>query len=254
MIYKVFLAPTKNIHPSPFRNETVSFPEFITEAEGIVETLRKKKLEELVEIMGISTEIATINHDRFIKWKKSKGEKEAYHAISMYAGEAFKAFDFKSLPLSAHQKLQNNLFILSGLYGILKPFDLVYPYRLEIGLGISSSNEYHNFYAYWKTKVFQYLDANLSEKDVLVNLSSQEYSKVINFNDLRRRVIVPSFMEIKKGKPQVVSFFSKNARGKMARFIIDNAIQNDNDLKSFSDGGYSYDPNMSTTSDWVFIR
>jgi cytoplasmic iron level regulating protein YaaA (DUF328/UPF0246 family) len=146
------------------------------------------------------------------------------------------------------------LFILSGLYGILKPFDIITPYRLEIGLSFAPSHEKKNLYAFWQEKIHQYLMSNLVENDVLVNLTSQEYAKVLDFKNLGFRRITPNFKEFNNGNYKMVMMYAKNARGKMARYILDNDIQNDEDLKRFQVDGYSFDEKNSSHSEWLFVR
>ncbi len=254
MSYKVFLSPTKNINSLPFRYEVVSNPYFRKEAKYLVDQLKKKKLSELVELMHISEELAKLTYERFNKWKMNPEDALSFHAIEMYAGEAFKAFDFQSIESNNYTKLQNNLFILSGLYGILKPFDIVSPYRLEIGLSFAPSAEKKNLYAFWQEKIHKYLMSNLIENDVLVNLASQEYAKVLDFKNLGFRKITPNFKEFNSGNYKMVMMYAKNARGKMARYIIENDIKDDEDLKCFQVDGYTFDEKKSSHSEWLFVR
>jgi cytoplasmic iron level regulating protein YaaA (DUF328/UPF0246 family) len=254
MIYKVFLAPTKIINPLATEHQIISIPVLSEEAEYLVNELKTKRVEELSKMMKISIEVARINMDRFKKWRKSTGENEEYHAIQMYAGEAFKAFDYKSLDERFHQKMQATLFILSGLYGVLKPFDLIYPYRLEMGLNYSPSKQHRNLYNYWNEKLVSYFDHQLKKDDVIINLASQEYTKAVDLNKLGRRVITPHFKEFKNGNYTMVMMFAKKARGKMARFIVENEINRDEDLKLYCLDGYSFSESLSTENDWLFIR
>ncbi len=254
MKFKILLSPTKNTNSVPIRNRIVSIPMFIQEAEYIVKDLKKMNVDQLAKMMSISTKIAELNIDRFNNWRISCGVDEEFHAIQMYSGEAFKAFDFSSLKDHYHARTQETLFILSGLYGILKPFDLIYPYRLEMGLNYSPNSADRNLYKFWSEKLTQFLDVNLKKDDVIFNLASQEYSNVIDFKKLGRRVITPQFKEFKKNKYSNVSMFSKSARGKMARFIIENDIKQDKDLKSFNLDGYSFSEKLSADNEWVFVR
>ncbi len=254
MSYKVFLSPTKNINPTPKRYEIVSTPCFNEEAKYLVDQLKTKTTNELVELMHISKELANLTYERFQNWKMNPENALSFHAITMYAGEAFKAFDFESLERNNYMKLQHNLFILSGLYGILKPFDIVSPYRLEIGLPFAPSNLKKNLYVFWQEKIHQFLTSNLVENDVLVILASQEYAKVLDFKNLGFRTITLNFKEYNDGNYKMVMMYAKNARGKMARYILDNDIQNDKDLKRFQVDGYSFDEKNSSHSEWLFVR
>ena len=254
MNFKIFLSPTKNTNLFSIRQKIVSIPQFNREAELIVEKLKTKKLEEIAKMMSISTKIAQLNLDRFNNWKKSCGSEEEFHAIQLYAGEAFKAFDFQTLDKRYFEKTQETLFIFSGLYGILKPFDLIYPYRLEMGLNYSPNSVDRNLCKFWSEKLTQFLEINLKKDDVIFNLASQEYSNVIDFKKLERRVITPHFKEFKNEKYASISMFSKNARGKMARFLIENELKTIQDLKSYNLDGYSYNEKLSNDNDWVFVR
>jgi cytoplasmic iron level regulating protein YaaA (DUF328/UPF0246 family) len=153
-----------------------------------------------------------------------------------------------------YENLQNSLLILSGLYGVLKPFDLIYPYRLEMGLPYSPSKEFQNLYQFWNKKLMNYFQKNLKENDVIINLASLEYTKAISLNNLGFRVISPNFQEFKNGKYSMVAMFSKNARGKMARYILENQFSEIENLKAFNHDGYSYDEKISTNDKWFFVR
>ena len=254
MSYKVLLAPTKNIHSIPFRNQIVTVPHFMSEAKSLIDNLKTKSIEELSSLMGISHDMALLNSIRYKQWKKSSDEPTAYHAIQMYAGEAFKAFDFDTIDARLHVKLQQNLFILSGLYGILRPFDLIYPYRLEMGLRFSPSTNFNNLYSFWEEKLGTYFEKLVSKEDVLINLASKEYTKVFDFNKLKYRVITPHFKEYKDGNYQMVMMYAKNARGTMARYVIENNIQSDDDLKRYKLDGYVFNSELSSDMEWFFIR
>jgi len=254
MNFKILLAPTKNINPFPIRQEIVSLPFFASEAENIVRDIKTKNAEELSHLMSISHKIAELNLDRFQNWKKSFGGDEELHAIQMYSGEAFKAFDFPTLNSRFHEKTQEKLFILSGLYGILKPFDLVYPYRLEMGLNYSHEARFNNLHKFWSDRITRYLNNSIRSDELIINLASQEYSNVIDFKKVGSRVITPYFKELKKDKFSTVSIFSKNARGKMARFIIENEMKSEQDLKLYNLDGYLFKEELSTDDNWVFVR
>ena len=254
MDFKLFLSPTKNVNQNPIRQKIVSLPNFSKEAESLVNVLKKYDVDDFCELMSISNKIAKLNLDRFNNWKKSCGSEEEFHAIQMYAGEAFKAFDFQSMNSCYFDKMQESIIILSGLYGLLKPFDLVYPYRLEMGLNYSHEVGYRNLHHFWSERLTSFLDKILKKDEVIFNLASQEYSKVIDFKKLGRSVITPHFKEFKNGKYAVNSMFSKNARGKMARFLMENELKIVQDLKSYNLEGYSYDDKLSNDNDWVFVR
>lgn len=254
MNFKLFLSPTKNINQYPIRQKFISFPQFSKEAESLVNGLKKNNVDDIAKLMTISNKIAQLNLDRFNNWRISCGAEGEYHAIQMYAGEAFKAFDFQSMDNRYHDKMQESLFIFSGLYGILRPLDLVYPYRLEMGLNYSPGVGFRNLYHFWSERLTGFLDEKLRKDELIFNLASQEYSTVIDFKKLGRSIITPHFKEFKNEKYTSISMFSKNARGKMARFLIENELKTVQDLKSYNLDGYSYDDKLSNDNDWVFVR
>ena len=253
MKYKVFLSPTKNLNNLPFRDKIASIPHFLKEANYLVQRLKHKKPNDLIKLMSVSDEIANTTYDRFQTWDTDFSE-NSFYAIKMYAGEAFKAFDFETLNKIYHRKLQDSLFILSGLYGVLKPFDLVHPYRLEIGLPFSPSAQHKNLYSFWESKILNFLKVNLKKDDIIVNLASKEYYKVLNINKLPFHVVTPQFKEYNNGSHKMVMMYAKNARGKMARYIIENEIKIEDDLKKYNLDGYHFDEKLSTSTDWLFVR
>jgi cytoplasmic iron level regulating protein YaaA (DUF328/UPF0246 family) len=151
-------------------------------------------------------------------------------------------------------KAQNSLRVLSGLYGMLKPFDLIYPYRLEMGTKWSVSDKAANLYQFWGMKVLKALEKQTDKSEVIVNLASTEYAKVIPFKQLKRTVITPIFKEFKGGEYKVVMMYAKNARGKMARFILENDFTSPEELKLFQVDGYQFNEALSDATNWVFVR
>ena len=169
-------------------------------------------------------------------------------------GEVYKGFDIHTLSKEEVERAQNNLRILSGLYGILKPMDLIYPYRLEMGTKWNITPKIKNLYAFWGTKIAQSLRSEMVEGEVLINLASSEYFKAVDLKTLDKRVITPHFKDFKNGQLKIVMMYAKHQRGAMARYIIQNNITNPEDLKMYNLDGYSFDVNSSTENDWVFTR
>lgn len=252
--FKIIISPAKNLYfDSSNNNHPTSYPRFQSKSKTIVDVLKKKKTSELAKLMNISLNLAEDNVSRFKAWRKSSGSNLETPAIKLFAGEVFRAFDFQSLQSDNYDKLSSRLRILSGLYGVLAPFDLIYPYRLEMGTRIAIGKDYNNLYEFWNDSLRNYFNEFLGD-DVLINLASNEYSKALSIKKSKFKVITPVFKEFKNGEYKTVMMYAKNARGKMARFLIDNDIQSLDDLKNFSEDNYRFQESMSGKDVFVFTR
>ena len=252
--FKIIISPAKNLNfdSSNFEYST-SYPLFQSKSKTIVNFIKKKKSSELAELMNISLNLAEENMSRFHAWRLSSGSKLETPAIKLFAGEVFRAFDFQSLQPDKYDRLSKNLRILSGLYGVLSPFDLIYPYRLEMGTRIAIGKNNSNLYEFWRVSLNNYFHEFLQDK-VLINLASNEYSKALNIKKLKFKVITPIFKEFINGELKTVMMYAKNARGKMARFLIENDIKSIEEIKNYNRDGYCYDESISSKSDWIFTR
>jgi len=217
--------------------------------------LKKIKKVGLQELMDISVELATQTVQRFKQWKKASLQPEkAMLAVETFDGEVYRALNVASLDSSKFEVLNRNLRILSGLYGILKPFDLIYPYRLEMGTKFSPKEDQKNLYEFWGDKVTKTLKKDLEKDEVIINLASSEYFKVIRQNLLKNRIITPIFKEFKNGQYTTVMMYAKHARGAMTRYLIENQLEDIEELKLYDVDGYQYNDLQSTADEWVFIR
>jgi cytoplasmic iron level regulating protein YaaA (DUF328/UPF0246 family) len=229
-----------------------SKPLFHNDAIKINSELKKESIESLCDLMGISSKLGELNWTRnqdFIK--DSNYSKQAIFAFN---GDVYDGLDINSLDNEKHQLVNNIIRILSGLYGILKPFDHIKPYRLEMGSKFSINGN-KNLYDFWKSKVTNQLKSELAEDELIVNLASNEYFSVINSKEVSNKIISPQFKDFKNGTLKIISFYAKKARGLMSRFIIDNNVKSVNEILSFDSGGYSY--SKRDTADElkpVFIR
>lgn len=205
--------------------------------------------------MKLSPQLTDLNYHRYQQWEKPmKKEKEVKQAIALFNGAAYKGLDATSLSESELLALQDNLRILSGLYGILKPLDLIYPYRLEMGTKFAVDSKRKNLYAFWKDQLTDFLNKETTPDDTIVNLASTEYFKAIDTKKLQARVITPIFKEIKGDTYKVVMMYAKTARGKMLRYIVRENIENAEALKGYAVDGYSYNESLSSEQEWVFVR
>jgi cytoplasmic iron level regulating protein YaaA (DUF328/UPF0246 family) len=217
--------------------------------------LKKIKKVGLQELMDISLDLASQNVLRFKQWKKASLQPEnALTAVEVFDGEVYRALNVSTLDSSKYDVLNKDLRILSGLYGVLKPFDLIYPYRLEMGTKFSPKEDQKNLYEFWGDKVTKTLKKELEKDEVIINLASSEYFKVIRQNLLKNRIITPIFKEFKNGQYTTVMMYAKHARGAMTRYLIENQLSDVEELKMYDVDGYQYNDLQSTKDEWVFIR
>jgi cytoplasmic iron level regulating protein YaaA (DUF328/UPF0246 family) len=206
-----------------------------------------------MELMAISEKLADLNWQRNQDWQLPFTPENARPAIYTFDGEVYTGLDVYSLPVEKVAVLQDKLRILSGLYGILKPLDLMQAYRLEMGTSIViGSNK--NLYEFWKKSVTDYLNSELNKDELFVNLASNEYFSAVDAKKLKGAIITPEFKDYKDGKLKMISFFAKKARGLMVRYIIDTNAETVYDLKGFNYEGYAFDANLSEGNKLVFTR
>lgn len=251
---KIVISPAKSLNfesPLPVQKHTDSL--FLKEAETIQKTLKKKKPKQLMELMDISEKLADINWERNQNWSLPFTAENARPAIYAFDGDVYTGIDAYTLPVEKLQVLQAKLRILSGLYGILKPLDLMQPYRLEMGTSLPIGTK-KNLYDFWKKKVTQSLNDELQEHELFINLASNEYFSAVDTKTLKAPVITPEFKDYKDGKLKMISFFAKKARGLMVRYIIDTNAETIDDLKQFNYEGYAFDANLSKGTTLVFTR
>ena len=251
---KIVISPAKSLNfesPLPVQKHTDSL--FLKEAETIQKTLKKKKPKQLMELMDISEKLADLNWERNQNWSLPFTAENARPAIYAFDGDVYTGLDAYTLPVEKLEVLQAKLRILSGLYGILKPFDLMQPYRLEMGTSLPIGIK-KNLYDFWKKKVTQSLNDELQEHELFINLASNEYFSAVDTKTLKAPVITPEFKDYKDGKLKMISFFAKKARGLMVRYIIDTNAETIDDLKQFNYEGYAFDANLSKGNTLVFTR
>jgi cytoplasmic iron level regulating protein YaaA (DUF328/UPF0246 family) len=253
---KILLSPAKSLNSTcsvSLGNYTLPF--FQKEAILLGSKLKKIKPATLVKMMHISSDLATLNADRYAAWEfPTQPNESVFPAIFAFNGEAYRGLNAETLTVEELDKAQDRLRILSGLYGILKPMDLLVPYRLEMGTKWEITPNQKNLYSFWGDKLTTYLNNELTEGDVVVNLASNEYAKVIQPKKLSTRMVTPVFKEFKNGEYKTVMMYAKHARGKMTRYLIQNELDSIDQLKHYSEDGYLFDANLSTDNEWVFVR
>ena len=251
---KIVVSPAKSLNfesPLPIQNYTESL--FLKDAETIQKTLKKKKPKQLMELMDISEKLADLNWERNQNWSLPFTPENARPAVFAFDGDVYTGLDAYTIPTDKFPILEDKLRILSGLYGVLKPLDLMQPYRLEMGTSLSIGTK-KNLYEFWKKKVTSSLNSELQKDELFINLASNEYFSAVDTKTLKVPVITPEFKDYKDGKLKMISFFAKKARGLMVRYIIDTNAETIEDLKQFNYDGYAFDANLSKGNTLVFTR
>ena len=231
--------------------EIMSTPHFQKDADYLASKLSKLKPSELGKLMNISAKLAELNAMRYASWKNAPLKQ----AIFAYNGDVYDGLQASTLSLSEIDFAQQNLRIISGLYGLLQPLDAIKPYRIEMGTAFATPKG-ENLYKYWGERITDQLKKSMKITGdlVLVNLASQEYFAAINTKKLKARIISPSFKDKSNGSYAMISFFAKRARGMMSRFIISNTITEPEMLLGFDEGGYHFNHDLSKGDHWVFTR
>ncbi len=251
---KIVISPAKSLDfESKAPTEKYSMPVFLSEAERLNKVLRKKSAKSLGKLMSISDALARLNYERNQIWGLPFTLDNAKQAVYSFTGEVYRGLDMASMPLEDLGQLQDKLRILSGQYGLLKPLDLMQPYRLEMGTKLKVGTR-DNLYKFWGTSITRALNDELSEGELFLNLASNEYFKVLQPAELKVPVVTPVFKDLKNGRLMSIMTFAKHARGLMVRYIIDNKIDSLEGVKGFDRDGYAFDGNLSSDTELVFTR
>ena len=252
---KIVVSPAKSLDfETALPTQKHTEPSFLVEAEKLNNVLQKKSPKNLSDLMSISDKLAQLNWQRNQDWSLPFTQENARPAVYAFNGDVYTGLDGYTIPEDKLDILQDKLRILSGLYGILKPLDLIQPYRLEMGtkLKVGRSN---NLYEFWKKQLTEWLNNELQDDELFVNLASNEYFSAIDKKALKVPVITPQFKDWKGDKLKMISFFAKKARGMMVRYIIDTGAETIEDLKGFNYDGYGYSEEYTTKpSELVFVR
>ncbi len=252
----MLLSPAKTLdYASPLPTQAHSLPDFIPRSAELIALLREMSPAKVATLMQISDPLARLNAERYASWSKKFNFDNARQALLAFNGDVYEGLDAQSLNATQLAWAQDHLRILSGLYGVLRPLDLMQPYRLEMGTRMANKRG-KDLYAFWGSQVTDAINATLSahQSAALVNLASEEYFKVVDEDMLSVPVIHPVFEDWKGGKYKIISFYAKRARGLMARYAIDKKVSKPLQLKKFDREGYAFDPEVSDASRWVFRR
>lgn len=252
----MLLSPAKTLdYETPATTESFSIPDYLEKSSELVKVLKQKSFLDLMELMQVSQKIAELNVERFNQWKLPFSTENAKQAVLAFKGDVYTGLDASALSENRLAYTQSHLRILSGLYGLLRPLDLMQPYRLEMGLKLTTKKG-ENLYQFWGEKITDALNVLLAKQDepVLINLASNEYFKSVQKKNLDGRLITPEFKDWKNGKYKMISFFAKKARGLMVRYAIDHNIQKAEVLQNFDYDGYHFNLELSRADKWVFSR
>jgi cytoplasmic iron level regulating protein YaaA (DUF328/UPF0246 family) len=251
---KIVISPAKSLNfEKGLPTTTFSESLFLKESRQVHKVLKQKSPKELSGLMDISDKLAELNWQRNQDWKTPFTPENARPAVFAFDGDVYTGLDAYSIPTEKLAVLQDRLRILSGLYGLLKPLDLMQAYRLEMGTKLPIG-ESKNLYEFWKPIVTKALNKELQKGELFLNLASNEYFSAIDIKALKVPVITPEFKDYKNGKLKIISFFAKKARGLMVRYIIDTNAETVDDLKGFNYEGYQFDANLSKGNHLVFTR
>ena len=250
----VLLSPAKKLNEEKQLTDNCTNPIFVEESEKLIKSLRKYSPKKLGALMKLSLTLSELNVNRYSVWDLDHS-KDVSPAALMFNGEVYAGLDAKSFSATEKKQAQNHLRILSGLYGLLKPYDLVHPYRLEMGTKLKTGRK-NNLYEFWGDKIVDEVNAITAsyKEEVLVNLASNEYFKSINKKKLNASVVTPVFKDFNNGKYKTVMVYAKKARGFMASYIIKNKIEKTDDLFGFDTEGYCYNKEASNENEMVFYR
>jgi cytoplasmic iron level regulating protein YaaA (DUF328/UPF0246 family) len=252
----ITISPAKTLdYETPPVTTTHSKPAFLKQSRNLVNNLRNYSAMDLAELMKLSMKLSQLNFDRYHNWKTPFTLKNAKQAALAMKGDVYSGLDAETLDEEGFNFAQQHLRILSGLYGVLRPLDLMQPYRLEMGTKLPNEQG-KDLYAYWGEQITQSINKDLKAQgdDILINLASNEYFKSIKPKLIQGRIITPQFKEKKDGGYRMIGVFAKRARGLMSRYIIDNRLQEPMAIQSFDREGYRYNKRLSKDDQWVFTR
>ncbi len=252
----MIISPAKTLDfETPAKTRVATTPDFLDQSQQLIDQLRQMSPTDVSDLMGISEKLGLLNYDRFLNWHTPFDATNAKQSVLAFKGDVYTGLDAESFTSDDFTFAQKHLRILSGLYGLLRPLDLIQAYRLEMGTKFSNDHG-ANLYQFWDDQLSKAVNAQLakSKSKVLLNLASNEYFKAIKSQLIEADIIVPVFKDMKNEKYKIISFYAKKARGLMAAYVIKNRINDVEQIKHFDIGGYCYNEAMSTAREWVFTR
>ncbi|WP_034922447.1 peroxide stress protein YaaA [Gillisia sp. CAL575] len=252
---KIVLSPAKSLDfETKLPTSRGTQPQFLDTAIKINRKMSRMSKDEVSKLMDISDKLADLNYGRYKDFQEEHTKENSRPAMYAFNGDVYTGLDAYSLPIEKLDFIQERLRILSGLYGVLKPLDIIQPYRLEMGTSVGLYSK-KNLYEIWQKKITDFLNKEMQKEELFINLASNEYFKAVDSKKLKARIITPVFKDFSKGKLKIVSFFAKKARGSMVRFIVDKEVETVEELKGFDYDGYKFsEAESSNNTELVFIR
>ena len=252
----IVVSPAKTLdYTTPPKIKKFTLPDYLDDSAQLIHRMREFSSLDISELMHVSTKIADLNFDRFEAWNKKFTEKNAKQAVLAFKGDVYTGLDAESFSAKDFAFAQKHFRMLSGLYGLLRPLDLMQPYRLEMGTRLSTERG-KNLYEFWGNEITDGLNAQLKKvkSPYLINLASNEYFKAVKPKALNGEIITPAFKELKNGDYKMIGVYAKKARGLLSRYIIQNQLSDIEDIKSFDVDGYKFNKKVSSGNNWVFTR
>lgn len=246
------ISPAKTLDLSDSIFPQYTRPDFDKEIKGLVKIMKKKSARDIGKLMGVSDNLAELNRERYQNFEDDFSVKNSKQALLAFKGDVYTRIDVDEFSEADFTFAQRHLRILSGLYGLLKPLDLIQPYRLEMGIKLKNSKA-KDLYGYWGSKIAGAIN-DAKDDEIVLNLASQEYFRAVDQTKIKGRIIHPIFKEYKEGTYKIIGIFAKQARGMMTNEIIKSRINDPERLKTFRQEGYEYADNLSTENEWVFVR
>lgn len=250
------ISPAKTLdYESPLATDKHSEPRFLEHSAELIEQLRTLAVQDIADLMKLSDKLSSLNVARYESWERKHTQENARPAVLAFKGDVYTGLQAENFTDADFEFAQDHLRILSGLYGVLRPLDLLEPYRLEMGTKLKTKRG-DNLYQFWGDIITESLHRELGEQanPVLVNLASNEYYKSVKPKNLDCPIITPDFKDLKNGQYKIISFYAKKARGLMSRYIIENRIDDPEALKDFDLEGYYFSPEQSQGGKWIFLR
>lgn len=252
----IVVSPAKTLdYETPSQTKVATQPDYLADSQQLINRLRRFSPLDIAELMKVSMKIADLNVDRYAAWQKPFTEKNAKQAVLAFKGDVYTGLGAGSFDSKDFKFAQDHFRILSGLYGLLRPLDLMQAYRLEMSTKLGNDRG-NNLYEFWGSTITEGLNQQLKKikADYLINLASNEYFKSVKPKELKGEIITPAFKEYKNGDYKMIGIYAKKARGMLSRYIIQNRLADPQDIKSFNEDGYKFNKKLSKDNNWVFTR
>lgn len=252
----IVISPAKTLdYDTPPKTKTFTIPDYLDDSQILIERARQYSALDIAELMQVSMKIAELNFDRFEQWHTPFTPENAKQAVLAFKGDVYTGLDAETFSAADFKFAQSHLRILSGLYGLLRPLDLMQPYRLEMGRKVDSERG-KNLYEFWGSKITEGINRQLKKLKTpyLINLASNEYFKSVKPKQLDGEIITPEFKDWKNGQYKMMGVYAKKARGQLSRFVIQNKLTDPEAMKAFNVDGYAFNEKMSSGNKWVFTR